>query len=121
MWNLNQQLGYFEVRGSFGGSYVYKFMCLRQAKLCFESWAYITEDKNFITVDSMLWPIERWDAATLISRDEMPACQTNQLQIDFKAKSLVIFVQPKKATNDSLGICKGTKAEAKELKYLSGS
>jgi hypothetical protein len=118
LWTLNQQLGYFEVTGSFdGSSYIYKFSCLRQAKICFESWAHLTDDKRYITVDSTLWDIDRWDATTLISRDELPACQANQLQVDFKAMSLVVFVQPKKATNDSLGLCKGTKAEAKELRY----
>jgi hypothetical protein len=117
-WHEDAKQGYFEVQGTFDGHVVVKFVCLKQSNLCFQSWAHIIGDKKFITVDSTLWEINRWDSTTLISRDEFPICQTNQLQVDFEAKSLVIFIQPKKVSPNAADICKGTKAEAQVLRYL---
>jgi hypothetical protein len=115
VWSEDAKLGYFEVKGTFDGKVVVSFVCVRDAKLCFESLASVTNDR--IAIKSTLWDIDRWDSGFLISRDELPACQTNQLQVDFKAKSLVVFSQPKKVNENQADTCKGTKAEARELKY----
>jgi hypothetical protein len=117
-WYEDAKQGYFQVQGTFDRHTVVKFICYKQMKLCVESWAHVTDDKKFITVDSLLWEIDRWDSTTLISRDEVPICQTNQLQVDFKAKSLVVFTQPKNLSTTLVDACKGTRAEALELKYV---